>query len=207
MFSHDCLINRRNLILLVCLLVISCSTLHPREVKEEQQSVFSDPQTKWLRLPEYTIPKEFSKKDNCGVQAMTAILRYYGNSTDIKNIYNEIYDKNIGGTLSLHMLTFPRKLGYSTRIYQGSLETLRDQIDLGVPMIIMVYHSSWLKDNLKNVTQEKQVNHYLVVYGYNETDNYFIVKDGKRDVRIANEELYKVWSAANLTTIQVSKLE
>jgi ABC-type bacteriocin/lantibiotic exporter with double-glycine peptidase domain len=93
----------------------------------------------------------------CGPASLAAVLNYFGEAVSPDQIADEIFRENIRGTVTIDMLLYARKKGFSSRWYSGSPKDIQRSVDEGVPLIVMV--------DLGFAGISK--NHYMVIVGYN----------------------------------------
>ncbi|MCE1252910.1 MAG: C39 family peptidase [Anaerolineae bacterium] len=151
-----------------------------------------------VRLPS---PKfELQDWNNCGPDALSLYLRFYGWQGDQFTISNEIKplraDRNVNvdelaGYVSNHVdnLTVEYRVG-------GSLDLLRQLIAAGYPVLVeetfTFEQPFWFQDDLWG-------GHYLLLNGYNDKARTFLTQDSYwgADKYISYDQLDKNWQAFN----------
>ncbi|SHK26447.1 C39 family peptidase [Thermocrinis minervae] len=129
------------------------------------------------------VPFVKQEKDFCGPSALSSVLAYYGIHKSQQEIAKYVYIPALKGALITDLENYAKSLGLRTELFQGSLENIKEQIDKGHPVILLV--------DLGNAFVS--VPHYLVVIGYDE--NYFYVHTGyKPREKMSYQELYRIWS-------------
>ncbi len=132
----------------------------------------------------------FFKQDayQCGPAALAAVLDYwYGKSgkgryVTPEDIVSAIYSPSARGVLGIDLELYAQRQGFITRQYRGSIGDLREQIDQGVPAIILVDYGISLY----------QINHFLVITGHGKGG--VLANTGRRQNEfISEEDLDKVW--------------
>jgi hypothetical protein len=99
---------------------------------------------------------------NCGPIALAAVLNYYGEDLDPNDPNGPIFDND--GTSHVQLAQWAKNFGYDSYIGDdGTVSTLTSYIDQGVPVIANV-HAGLEKKG-------KQIDHYVVVSGYDMDDN------------------------------------
>ncbi len=151
-----------------------------------------------VRLPS---PKfELQDWNNCGPDALSLYLRFYGWEGDQFSISDEVKplraDRNVNidelaGYVTRHVdnLTVEYRVG-------GSLDTLRRLIAAGFPVLVeetfTFEEPFWYQDDLWG-------GHYLLLNGYNDTARTFLTQDSYwgADKYISYEQLDQNWQAFN----------
>jgi ABC-type bacteriocin/lantibiotic exporter with double-glycine peptidase domain len=110
----------------------------------------------------------FVKQDTlqCGPASLASVLLFYGDNIDQYTIGKEIYSDKLKGTLITDLENFARKRGFQTLLAQGTIGELKQFVDKGRPVIVLVDLGVWLVSKP----------HYLVIAGY--TESGFIVHSG-----------------------------
>jgi hypothetical protein len=137
----------------------------------------------------------FPQEDHqCGPASLAGVLDYWGLHISPEEIAGEIFSKSAGGTLNLDMGLYAQRKGCYSLAYSGGMADLREKIDAGYPLVVMV-------DNGISVWQ---VIHFMVVTGYNEDS--VIVNSGKREHEVVdNDRFIKSWSKTNYWSLLVYK--
>jgi ABC-type bacteriocin/lantibiotic exporter with double-glycine peptidase domain len=108
----------------------------------------------------------------CGPASLTGILNYYGDDISPEEIAEAIYRNKIRGTVSLDMALYPRKRGFSSRWYSGSIDDIQRAVGEGTPLIVMVDRGLiWVS-----------AHHFMVVTGY--TPEGIVANTGKTQGKI-----------------------
>ena len=129
----------------------------------------------------------------CGPASLASVLNYWGIRVSPDEIATEIYSPSARGTLNLDMILYAEKKGTKAIYYQGSLEDIRNKIDLGYPVIVLVDLGFWIY----------QQNHFMVVVGYHE--NEIIAHSGKDRLKpIALKNFIKTWKRTNFWTLWIT---
>lgn len=133
----------------------------------------------------------------CGPSALAGILNYYGEAVSADEISGDIYRKDIRGTVSLDLALYPRKRGFSSEWYIGSIEEIEKAIANGRPIIVMVD---------KGVGPVKAY-HFMVITGY--TPDGLIVNSGKSRRKVIPRRLFlHQWEkTSNWTLLVIPKVE
>lgn len=128
----------------------------------------------------------------CGPASLAAVLNFWGISITPEEIAKEIFSPTARGTLTLDMMGYPQKKGMKVLHYKGSIEDIKNKIDLGYPLIVLV-------DMGRLIYQQ---NHYMVILGYDETK--VIAHSGKDPLKqIPLNHFLKMWSKTNFWTLWI----
>jgi ABC-type bacteriocin/lantibiotic exporter with double-glycine peptidase domain len=104
----------------------------------------------------------------------------------LEQIRAATYTPALQGSLLPDLENYARSLGYKTCSGRGDLTLLRGTIDAGIPLLIPLEMGRWA------LTRP----HYVVVYGY--TDSDFVVHAGKQEnMTIAAADLDRCWQKLN----------
>jgi hypothetical protein len=103
----------------------------------------------------------------CGPASLAGVLNFFGEGVTPDEIAEAIFRRDIRGTVTLDMLLYARKRGFSAEWYNGSVDDIRRSVDGRVPLIVMV--------DLGFASLSK--NHFMVVVGY--TPEGVIANSGK----------------------------
>jgi len=128
----------------------------------------------------------------CGPASLAAVLNYWHVDTTPEEIARSIYSRSAGGTLNVEMVFYPQEKGLDAFQYSGGLDDLREKIDAGYPLIVLVDYGWSLF----------QVNHFMVVVGYN--DGGIIVNSGKEEKKFIPEDSFlKAWERTRFWTLLI----
>lgn len=165
------------LIALLVLLVWGCSPFKPlaEHVRQSEDTIL-------LEVP--YIPQ--ARDNDCGPAALSSVLAYYGNAVALEDITDEIYIPALGRTLLPDMENFARARDFETFSGRGTIESLKQAINSGKPVIVFMEASPGLISRP----------HYIVVTGY--TLSGFISHAGvMEDAFVDFEEFDQRWQAMN----------
>jgi len=159
-------------------ILYSCSSV---SVRLDSRPVIID------RVPFY--PQEDYQ---CGPASLAAVLNYWHVDATPEEIARSIYSRSAGGTLNVEMVFYPQEKGLDAFQYSGGLDDLREKIDAGYPLIVLVDYGWSLF----------QVNHFMVVVGYN--DGGIIVNSGKEEKKFIPEDSFlKAWERTRFWTLLI----
>jgi ABC-type bacteriocin/lantibiotic exporter with double-glycine peptidase domain len=129
----------------------------------------------------------------CGPASLGGVLNYWGAIVTPEEITAEIYSASAKGTLNLDMVLYPQKKGLKANSYQGSIEDIKNKIDSGYPVIVLVDEGIWMV----------QQNHFMVVVGY-DGKNIIANSGRKRLKRIPLKAFIKSWEKAKFWTLLIT---
>lgn len=126
----------------------------------------------------------------CGPSSLAAVLDYYSIDISPEEIAREIYSKSARGTLNMDMVFYAENKGLVVRQYSGSVEDIKQNIDAGGPVIVMVDYGFSLY----------QKNHFMVVIGYN--NKGIISNSGREQFKfIPFHDFHKTWRKTKFWTL------
>lgn len=126
----------------------------------------------------------------CGPASLAGVLNYWGVDISPEEIAEEIYSKSAKGTLDMDMVLYAERKNLKTRDYRGSLEDIREKIDLEHPLIVLVDDGFWIYQN----------NHFMVVVGYDQ--NGIVANSGRDQFKyIPFQGFLKSWERTNFWTL------
>ena len=144
-----------------------------------------------LRLIE-NVPFYPQEAFQCGPASLAGVLNFWGLPVTPEEIATEIFSPSARGTLNLDMMLYPEKKRMKTIYYKGSMDDIRNKIDLGYPMIVLV--------DLGFLVYQQ--NHFMVVVGYDE--NGIIAHSGKDRLKpIPLKNFVKTWEKTNFWTLWI----
>jgi hypothetical protein len=128
----------------------------------------------------------------CGPASLAAVLNFWGIEVKPDEISKKIFSRSARGTLNIDMVLYAQRSGLYALQYAGSMEDLRNKIDSGHPVIVLVgYGFSFY-----------EVDHFMVVIGY--YDRGVIVNSGHERNKLIDEEGFlKIWGKANYWTLLI----
>ncbi|MFH2012256.1 MAG: C39 family peptidase [Pseudomonadota bacterium] len=118
----------------------------------------------------------------CGPASLAGVLNYWNVKVSPETIAKKIYSKSAKGTLGLDIVLYAQKKGFNVIQSKGSIKSIKENIDLGYPVIALVDYGFWVY---------KQ-NHFMVIVGYNR--NGIIANSGIEQFKfIPEEEFLRSW--------------
>jgi ABC-type bacteriocin/lantibiotic exporter with double-glycine peptidase domain len=130
----------------------------------------------------------------CGPASLAGVLNYWGATVKPDEIARNIFSSSARGTLTIDMVLYAQQQGLSAEQYKGSLENLKQNIDSGLPVVVLVDYGGLLY----------QMNHFMVIIGYNE---YGILANSGKDHEkfIPEDDFLKSWEKTNFWTLRIRK--
>ena len=110
------------------------------------------------------------------------MLKYYNIQVDQETIAKEVYIPKLKGALITDLENYAKKLGLRTEIFKGDDQTLKDYLQKGIPVIILVDFGVLFTS----------MPHYLVVVGFD--DRGFYAHTGYEPEKFFSyKELDRLW--------------
>jgi ABC-type bacteriocin/lantibiotic exporter with double-glycine peptidase domain len=113
------------------------------------------------------VPFFRQERGQCGPSALASVMAYYGRQVEMSRVGRETYDDRLKGSLITDLENFAGRSGFQTESGQGTLGTIKDNIRMKRPIILLIDNGVWLAARP----------HYIVVFGFN--DQGLITHDGK----------------------------
>jgi len=132
-----------SILLLLLPWIVSCAGVSPPEDTQASRMI--------QNVPFY--PQE---EFQCGPASLAGVLNHWNINVSPEEIASEIYSKSARGTLNIDMGLYAEKRGLKARQYRGSPEDIKNKIDSGYPLILLVDEGFLIY----------QKNHFMVVIGY-----------------------------------------
>jgi ABC-type bacteriocin/lantibiotic exporter with double-glycine peptidase domain len=128
----------------------------------------------------------------CGPASLAGVFSYWGVKVSPEIIATEIYSKSAKGTLGLDMVLYAQKKGLDVGQSRGSIKSIKENIDLGYPVVVLVDYGFWVY----------QQNHFMVIVGYNE--NGVIANSGRNRLKfIREEDFLRSWGKTDFWTLLI----
>ena len=137
----------------------------------------------------------FSQEDyQCGPASLASILTYWNIHTEPDEISREIFSKSARGTLTIDMMLYAQKKGLHVQQFKGSIDALRNYVDSGYPLIVLVDYGISLF----------QMNHFMVVTGY--SNRGVIVHSGQfQNKLLLEKDFLAAWKKTDYWTLLIKK--
>lgn len=138
------------------------------------------------------VPFHPQEEFQCGPASLAGVLNFWGIQASPEEIAKDIYSPSARGTLSLDMILYPIRKGMEATHYQGSLEDIREKVDSGYPLIVLV--------DLGVLVYQQH--HFMVVVGYDE--HRIVANSGKNQHQaIPFKRFIKTWDKTNFWTLWI----
>jgi len=130
----------------------------------------------------------------CGPASLAAVLNYRGISVTPEQIAKDVYSSSARATLNIDMLFYAQSRGLAASQYQGGMDDLREKVDAGSPLIVLVDFGFSIV----------QLNHYMVIVGY---DGRGVIANsgGKEMMTIPAEDFLKSWGKTKFWTLFITR--
>lgn len=133
------------------------------------------------------------RDNDCGPAALASLLKYYGKEVILEEVTNEIYIPALKRTLLPDMENFARAQGFETDSGRGDISLLRQAIDAGIPVIVLMETGS-------GVVRRP---HYIVITGY--TQDGFLAHAGvMKNVFMGFDEFDRKWRIMNRLYLMIT---
>ncbi len=127
-----------------------------------------------------------AQDNDCGPAALASVLQFYGKDISLDELTDKIFIASLNRTLLPDMENYARDKGFNTSSRRGSITLVKDKIDSGHPVIILMDAG----------TAVIKSPHYIVIWGYNSQG--FLAHAGYRgNVFISFHELDQRWQRMN----------
>jgi ABC-type bacteriocin/lantibiotic exporter with double-glycine peptidase domain len=177
-------------LLLVLNCVVLLSSCSKETINSENSSSINS--TKIIKH----VPFIKQKDKFCGPAALASVMKFYGQNVSQDQVAKVVYSPELKGALISDMENFAREMGYNASTINGDENTLISLVDEGIPSIILVDLGIWVVS----------VPHYYVVYGYNKSNETFIINTGFTSNKEINfKDLDKEWEKMNRLMLIVKK--
>ncbi len=130
----------------------------------------------------------------CGPASLAQVLNYQGIATTPAEVARDIFSDSARGTLTIDMVLYAQRRGLSALNYQGSIGDIREKINAGYPLVVMVDYGFYVW----------QANHFMVIVGYN--DDGVVANSGRKEHEfIGNDAFLRTWKRTNFWSLLVKK--
>lgn len=138
------------------------------------------------------VPFYSQEEYQCGPASLAGVMNFWKISITPADIAQDIFSKTARGTLNIDMVFYPATKGLSAEQYSGSINDLRQRIDAGYPLVVLVDYGFSVF----------QANHFMVVVGY--SSDSVIVNSGKEEGKhIPMDEFLKTWEKTKYWTLLI----
>ena len=137
----------------------------------------------------------FPQEDyECGPASLASILTYWNIHAEPEEIGRKIFSTSARGTLTIDMMLYAQKKGLHVQQFKGSIDALRNYVDSGYPLIVLVDYGISLF----------QMNHFMVVTGY--SNRGVIVHSGQfQNKLLLEKDFLAAWKKTDYWTLLIKK--
>ncbi|MEJ2084580.1 MAG: tetratricopeptide repeat protein [Acidobacteriota bacterium] len=170
----------------VLLILTACVTIKPR-------AVTPGPGARTLE----GIPTIDSGVERCAAASLAGVATFWGRPTATDTLHEELPKADGGGVLSIDLLLAARDLGFESLLVAGDRDLIRDSIDAGQPLIMML-------QIFDTIGRKGDLFHYVVVDGFDPNQDLVRVHfgDGKASwIRL--EKISSAWADTDYATILI----
>ena len=133
----------------------------------------------------------------CGPAALSSVLQFWGEKITQEDIAKEVYLPNIKGTLTFDLESYAYNKGYFSQTLEGDIYDLGRKVKSGIPVVVM-----------HRMFPIFRIYHYLVVFGYDDTDGLILAYTGKKEPALIPYSLFiRRWKGADNWMLVVSPPE
>ncbi len=126
------------------------------------------------------------QKNDCGPAALASLLAYHGANVSLEAVTKGVFTPALQRTLLPDMENYAASLGFAARSGRGDLSFLRECINEGLPIVLLIDMGR------RSFSQ----GHYVVVFGHD--PNGFLMHAGtKGNVFLPAKELQDRWKRMN----------
>lgn len=155
-------------IILILSFILSVIILTPKEDKID----LDDSKASYIITTSSYV--DYQENNDCSAYATAYVLRCLGENTKGKDLYPQM--KRFLGMMTVRsIITVVEKQGHYAESYHGNINTLKQRLNSGVPIICLI----------NNGTDS----HYVVVVGY-DTDYIYLVDSIKENANVTDDVLY-----------------
>lgn len=128
----------------------------------------------------------------CGPASLSEIFQFWGVKVSPEEIAGEIFSPSAQGTLTMDMVLYSQRKGFTARFYKGGFEDLRENVDRRYPLIVLVDYGFSLY----------QKSHFMVLLGY--TEEGVIAHSGKEPNKfIPKKDFLRSWERTEFWTLLI----
>jgi ABC-type bacteriocin/lantibiotic exporter with double-glycine peptidase domain len=139
------------------------------------------------------VPFHPQEEFQCGPASLAGVLNHWNINVSPEEIASEIYSKSAKGTLNIDMVLYAEKRGLKGRQYRGSFEDIKNKIDSGYPLVVLVDEGFLIY----------QKNHFMVVIGYG--GEGILANSGRKQHKfIPVNEFLRSWGRTNFWTLLIT---
>ena len=132
--------------------------------------------------------------DQCGPSVVASVLSFWGTRVTPVELKQEIYTAHLKGSLSVDLLLAAQNHGFKAHLYSGSAEDLKAELAKGHPVIAF----------LNRGFDFLPVGHYVVINGYDDARQGFIVHSGMNQNKFISYKRFSgFWDKTQRSTLLI----
>jgi ABC-type bacteriocin/lantibiotic exporter with double-glycine peptidase domain len=152
------------------------------------------PQDRKVRHCIPKVPFYPQSKYQCGPASLASVLNYYGFPVTPGEIANAIYEKRLRGTLSIDLVLYAQRVGFSAKAYRGNLTDLKSHVSKDRPLIVF-------QDLGYPILS---IPHFSVVVGYDDAEGNLILHSGKQTDKVTSYGRFlRTWREMDYWTLLI----
>lgn len=176
------------ILLLLCpVLIILVGDILLIGIPEKDKKTIKAKTANLIRNPDQV---EIQPGNECGAYSSAYVRRFWGDTIKGKDLYQTMPTMYNGGILPKHLKGSLRQNGFDVTYRKGSIQSLKQQIDLGQPVIA-----------LTRTFENRRYLHYTTIVGYD--PDYLYISDSFHPLinsphkyynrKISYEDFQKIW--------------
>lgn len=139
---------------------------------------------------------QFGAQD-CGAASLSAVLAYWGHNVPTDELDRTLPKAKKGGVLLLDMLLAARDLGFAAELIFGEPTTLRDSVEAGRPLILMLRV-------FDSIGASRDLYHYVIVDGVDSKGDLVRIQYGDGAARwVSLARLSRSWEDTDFATLVI----
>ena len=134
--------------------------------------------------------------ESCGAGALSSVLQHYGDPRTMKE-WDAALPRTHGGVMSIDLVLAARQRGFESRLVTGDRSLIESELRDGHPVILML-------QVIQAPGKSYDFFHYVIIDGYDESQNLFRVQFGDGKARWARmERLESAWKQTKHAAILI----
>lgn len=133
---------------------------------------------------------------SCGAGSLSSVLQHYGDPTSMKE-WDATLPKTRGGVMSIDLVLAARQRGFDARLVSGDRTVIEGEVRDGHPVILML-------QVIQAPGKSYDFFHYVVIDGFDDTQNLFRVQFGDGKARWATmDRIEPAWKPTKHAAILI----
>lgn len=134
-------------------------------------------------------------ESTCGPAALASVIAYWNHSANLEEITAKVYLRELGGTLPMDIEIYAREAGFNPQSSSGTLDSLKETIRKGVPIICLL--------DLGFGPYRRP--HFVTVTGFDDQNRVLVIHDGVNPDQVMEYDVFdKRWKRAGRWMIVIS---